>query len=1021
MIPVSLSIKGIYSYQNEMQTIDFSRLTSAGIFGIFGKVGSGKSSILEAIMFALYGEIVRMNLKDNRAYNILNLRSNDFLIDFVFKNNEGNQYRFTVNGKRNKNKYETVKFNRNAYKLEQNEWIPVPTESAEEIIGLNYDNFRRTIIIPQGKFQDFLQLKDSERTRMMKELFRLHRYDLSAKVSVLEKENENKLSDILGQLKQLDEVSEDKIKELSIELDTVSKEFNLLKEKQKFLTKQNEEQNKIKELFEEIKKLEIDFEYLKQEKSKIEQIENQVKQYNYCVRNFKPVFEIKKRIEDEINELSGKTASLKKTNEQLKNNILQYQNQIKQLQTAFENRENLKIKAEELQKSAEIKNLNKQTAALENRIKKGNKTVAESEQKIEKLIVYKNQLQDELSVLKAKMPDLNFLSKIKDWYQAKNNLLKQIGENKTGIAEHKAKIEEIMHELKILVRDDEMQNHIQDEDKIKDWIHKMRVVQDDEEQKLRTELASLQVKQKLIDYSENLVSGEPCPVCGSTHHPNKLKTEDLNKHIREIEGLLKTVGNRKKEINEMFLSANNLYSVLNVNREIKSKLENKLSELEKDLKLHNSKYPADKNISEEDLEKLFNQAQEFKIKIEELEQKILQTENEYEKAVADKDRFLKAINNFNNELIKYQAQKNTLQSQIKIIDFNEFEKYTEQQLIDESKKLQSEYMKISTEYEQLQEKLNKENNELTSNIANLTITEKNLNTKQKELEQVQNEIDHKLKQSDYRNSDEVLKILSLDVDVEEDSKKVEGFKQKYFNTEKQLEYLKKQTENSEYDADKHLQLIDELNRCKQKAEDLGKKTGSLENTLKQLKSKLVVKQKLKKEHDELKLRNENIRTLKSLFSGSGFVNYVSSVYLRNLVQAANKRFFRLTGQKLKLELNEKNNFDVRDFLNGGKIRSVKTLSGGQTFQASLSLALALADNVHTMTNSKHNFFFLDEGFGMLDKDALNTVFETLKSLRKENRIVGIISHVEELQQEIETHLLIKNDAQKGSLIYKSWE
>ena len=191
---------------------------------------------------------------------------------------------------------------------------------------------------------------------------------------------------------------------------------------------------------------------------------------------------------------------------------------------------------------------------------------------------------------------------------------------------------------------------------------------------------------------------------------------------------------------------------------------------------------------------------------------------------------------------------------------------------------------------------------------------------------------------------------------------------------------------------------------------------SYTNLLKSLKIQLS----LHKEMETLETRSENIKTMKSLFKASGFVNYISSVYLHNLCNAANSRFFQLTRQKLSLEISEDNNFRVRDFMNGGKERSVKTLSGGQTFQASLSLALALADNIQKITESNQNFFFLDEGFGSLDKESLSVVFDTLKSLRKENRIVGVISHVEEMQQEIETHLYIENHDEKGSVIHPSW-
>ena len=93
---------------------------------------------------------------------------------------------------------------------------------------------------------------------------------------------------------------------------------------------------------------------------------------------------------------------------------------------------------------------------------------------------------------------------------------------------------------------------------------------------------------------------------------------------------------------------------------------------------------------------------------------------------------------------------------------------------------------------------------------------------------------------------------------------------------------------------------------------------------------------------------------------------------------------------------------------------------GQTFQAALSLALALADNIQQITASNQNFFFLDEGFGSLDKESLAVVFDTLKSLRRENRMAGIISHVEEMQQEIEVHLRIEHHEERGSVIRASW-
>ena len=151
MIPIQLTLEGIYSYQNK-QTIDFGALTDAGLFGIFGAVASGKSTILEAITFALYGDSERMG-GTNRNYNMMNLKSNRMYVDFEFINFENKKYRAIREYRRNSKSFDDVKlYSSIFYEWKDEEWLPLDHTNAETIIGLSAENFKSTIIIPQGKF-----------------------------------------------------------------------------------------------------------------------------------------------------------------------------------------------------------------------------------------------------------------------------------------------------------------------------------------------------------------------------------------------------------------------------------------------------------------------------------------------------------------------------------------------------------------------------------------------------------------------------------------------------------------------------------------------------------------------------------------------------------------------------------------------------------------------------------------------------------------------------------------------------
>ncbi len=146
---------------------------------------------------------------------------------------------------------------------------------------------------------------------------------------------------------------------------------------------------------------------------------------------------------------------------------------------------------------------------------------------------------------------------------------------------------------------------------------------------------------------------------------------------------------------------------------------------------------------------------------------------------------------------------------------------------------------------------------------------------------------------------------------------------------------------------------------------------------------------------------------------NSFIDYIAEERLRYVAAKASGILGEMTRHKYALELDTNNGFIVRDNANGGAYRMVTSLSGGETFLTALSLALALSEQIQLKGQSPLEFFFLDEGFGTLDSGLLDTVIDSLERLSRKERVIGIISHVPELQNRIARRLIIVPPSPNG--------
>ena len=424
MIPISLTLKGLYSYQ-QAQTIEFDRLIEGQLFGIFGSVGSGKSSILEAISFALYGQTERLDNRDNRNYNMMNLKSNELLIDFSFQNYDGQLYRYTVKGKRHGKDFDKVNtFERVAYHWLHEAWVPLESAMAEKVIGLSYDNFRRTIIIPQGKFQEFLQLGHSQRTQMLKEIFQLEKFEFFNQTRNLESKNNSAIQHLTGKISTYTDIQQEKIDEKQNELAALT---DVLANKRKSFELKTEALSGLsvlKILMESLHAQQGLVFALQREEESFLLLGQKIKEADYCVGHFKNGLDL---LAERKVKISGIKKSILETEvllEGAKDQIANLSIELNGANEEFLKQDAYKERLQDYQYMMGLLTLKADIDKYELRIEKGEIVISEVAVKKEACERNRVLIKAELQEKNNQMPDVTELVNLRAWFDQKSNLEK---------------------------------------------------------------------------------------------------------------------------------------------------------------------------------------------------------------------------------------------------------------------------------------------------------------------------------------------------------------------------------------------------------------------------------------------------------------------------------------------------------------------------------------------------------------------------------------------------------------------
>ncbi|WP_339075680.1 exonuclease subunit SbcC [Bacillus velezensis] len=1113
MKPILLTIKGLHSFREE-QTIDFAGLSGAGVFGIFGPTGSGKSSILDAMTLALYGKVERAA---NNTHGILNHAEDQLAVSFTFALQSGHRVSYKVERvfkRTDETKVKTALCRLIEIKDEQTVLADKANEvnkKVEELLGLTIDDFTRAVVLPQGKFAEFLSLKGAERRHMLQRLFNLEQYGdrLVKKLRRRAQEAAAKKNEMLAEQSGLGDAGEDALKQAEQQFHEANERLEEAEKKRVRAKERFESHQEIWNLQTERdeyerreKKLEERRPYITDLTERLKEAETALALEPYADRYTEAVRR-KQRAEQE-HELAkrkseAETVSFTRQNEAYEawrahkaeqEPKLVKEEELYQRLSAIEQKlleakkEAEKTNAEHSKKEEEYEAASKQLAGVKDRLTRGKKRQNELKEELKAVQVTADerkkcqtaaqlaagfqQTQEQITKERA-----NLTTQLK-------NVEKLNGESESLTAKAKTEEEDITHAYQTL----QTVYHMvcETERSLKAAAERADKTQAD----LRRRSEEARTAALTKELSEKLIEGKPCPVCGSTQHDRPRSAHEtfspdtaVQEQLQQVEALLSKAAALSQEVLTAkvaleeqsgrfteecpFLQSARVpeleaaFSISGrpldeafsaVRLEWKQMKQDMLSVKEKVTRLisaHQQTVKQAEQLAEriryeekeadrlrhslEELESLsesrLNQYNEvcgdippnridaWQASIDEKDRQAEECEKRIETSIAflkeheeEKERLQEMKHRLERERLELHYASERLQQ---VIDGYEQELGTAAEETSISAKLEAvrqELQLLKSKEQSLFDALKRAQQSLNDAKGRESGSLMSLRDAETSLEKAQNDWRVRSKDTGFTEPDQVKTSLLPQGRAEEMKKEIDEF----LDTSKQLSAnISRVTDKL---ADRRIseeEWTASVSLLKQAEAESG---AAMEEKGAQAKAYAVM-QKQHKRFKEIEAELKSWQTqidrldkLQSVCKGNTFVEFLAEEQLESVARDASARLGALTRQRYAILVDSEGGFVMRDDANGGVKRPVSSLSGGETFLTSLSLALALSAQIQLRGQYPLQFFFLDEGFGTLDQGLLDTVVTALEKLQSDNLSVGVISHVQELRARLPKKLIV---------------
>ena len=1052
MRPTHLTLQAFGSY-GERTEISFER-TNQNLFLITGDTGAGKSTIFDAIVFALYGEAgSTANKKDGV---VLQSQYVDYaqepFVELIFSEGNGSDRRiYTVRRvprhlkriTRGAAKGTGTREITGSVTLTMPDGSDYPAKEAdaklEEIVGLTKHQFMQVAMIAQGEFMELLRAKSDAKKLIFRKLFHTELYaQVTEELANRRREKERELAimrtmvqtavarvsvpgdyeraELLGQQKErvlFGELSvmEAFLEDLQLLCSCLKKHCQEIKNECEAVVERRDQVKTVAVEAEHIEKLYVQLHQAEKELQACETEKDKMQALAELTRKLPAVWTLQsmyQRMEDARTQI----AETKKEQHRLQAALPKY---LEQEQAA--------AGAEQLQKDQlDIWNEKLgQTAAQ-----------VEKAQELFERIAWEKQKQEEQRQVLEKAEQRE--------KRAQNAQLQQ--EEQTGLWKTQMEALQTVDKRQALWE----QKHIEAEELLGDWTelgalrNEMRIVQksgmelQERYAKVRQEYQakhaySEQVRQAFLDaqagfLAQQLVEGEPCPVCGSKSHPApcqiqpdlrtlsrdavdqaRAEAEKLQAEQEQLAGEARETAVQWQEKKKVFADMGQRF-LQRIKRNIPvaseqpsfAEMQGLLDAWKRELQAEGERIRAE----QEQLKKLQASLAQAETCKKQLQEELEQAQQEVKTAAA-------AFEGSRAALASLQTSSDfpDAASASRVLAKAKAQKEAQEERYRAAKQAAENAMQQRRKAEALLQRY-----------------ETDLPAQQRQLQERQAQYEGEL--SERKLSEAEWKALAGTYRREQEESfraQVDAYTRRYAAAEKLTAATKEAIgEKPQPDMEVIRAQMEEAERQLQNVQKRQEQVQQLhrENTavLLELLPKLTKRQQLVEEHARLD-------TLYRMASGNvsgarmDLETYVQRYYLEKILQSANRRFYEMSAGQFELRMYElekagegKNRgLDLMVYSNvTGKEREVRTLSGGESFMAALSLALGMADQIQESSSAiRLDMMFIDEGFGSLDEHSRSQAVRVLQKMAGGSRLIGIISHVTELKQEIEDQLIVRKD------------